>query len=106
MYEQRRHIDSVDTPHHSAEGEHVEEINYDPYAERRMITFKVNQWIYLVFGVIEFLLALRFVFRLLDANPNAPFGALVYGVTAPFLLPLSGCLQSRSLMAASWRFIL
>lgn len=87
MKEEHTHID---TPQHPAEGEYVEEANYDPYAERRLITSKVIQWIYLVFGVIEFLLALRFVFRLLGANPNAPFGAFIYGITAPFLAPFVG----------------
>ncbi len=92
MHERRdeRHEHVETTPRHSTEGEYVEEVNYDPYAERRLIIHKVTQWIYLMFGMIEVLLALRFVLRLFGANPAAPFGAFVYGVTAPFLAPFVG----------------
>jgi uncharacterized protein YggT (Ycf19 family) len=38
-------------------------------------------------ALVEGLLALRFVFALLGANPNNGFAALVYGVTRPFVAP-------------------
>ncbi len=47
------------------------------------------QIIWYVLGIIELLLAFRFVLKLLGANPEAGFSAFVYGVTyilaSPFL---------------------
>lgn len=51
---------------------------------------RVQQIIYLVFSIIEALLAIRFILMLLGANPQAGFAALIYGLTAPFLLPFAG----------------
>ena len=70
--------------------EHVEAVATDPYAPRRAAAYKVRQAIYLIFGILEGLIALRFVLRLLGANPDAGFAAFVYGVTAPFLAPFVG----------------
>ena len=90
MYKRHKYTES---PQHDTEGEWVEEVNYDPYAERRLVVYKVTQWIYLMFGVIELLLALRFTLRLFGANPAAPFGAFIYGITAPFLAPFVGLFE-------------
>ena len=62
----------------------------DPYAARRMKTFKLTQAIYLLFAILEGLLAIRFVLRVLGANPAAGFAQLVYGITAPFMAPFVG----------------
>jgi uncharacterized protein YggT (Ycf19 family) len=63
---------------------------YDPYAERRGTTAKLVQLVWLVFGIVEALIAIRFVLRLLGANPNADFARLVDGVTAPLVAPFVG----------------
>lgn len=44
----------------------------------------------LVMGLIEIFLGLRFIFRLLGANPAAPFVAWLYQTTAPLLNPFRG----------------
>jgi uncharacterized protein YggT (Ycf19 family) len=41
--------------------------------------------IYLVFGVIEALIAIRLILKLLAANPYAGFTSLIYSVTQPFV---------------------
>ena len=46
--------------------------------------------IYLVFGIIEVLIALRVVLKLLAANPFAGFTSLVYNVSEPFLVLFQG----------------
>lgn len=38
-------------------------------------------------GVLEGLMALRFILALLGANPSNAFAALIYGLTGPFVLP-------------------
>jgi len=41
------------------------------------------------FGVVEVLIGLRFVLRLLGANPTAGFVQMVYGVSGFFMAPFS-----------------
>ena len=53
---------------------------YDPYAARRRNVAKMVQIVWLLFGLVETVLAIRFVLRLLAANPDAPFAAFMYTV--------------------------
>lgn len=62
----------------------------DPYAPRRARAFRIEQAIYLVFGILEGLLAIRFVLHLLGANPQSGFASFIYGITAPFMAPFAG----------------
>jgi len=50
----------------------------------------VVQLVYLVFGLIEGLIAIRFVLKALGANPSAGFAQLIYGITAPLVAPFYG----------------
>ena len=70
--------------------EQVESVTVDPYAARRATVYKLQQAIYLLFGLLEGLIAIRFVLRLLGANPAAAFAAFIYGITAPFVAPFVG----------------
>ena len=70
--------------------EQVDSTIADPYATRRENAFKWQQGIYLLFGFIEVLLAIRFVLRLFGANAQAGFAQLIYGVTAPLVAPFQG----------------
>lgn len=70
--------------------EDVEAVVTDPYARRRGSVGKVRQGIYLLFGIIEGLIAIRFVLRALGAEPANAFAALIYGITAPFIAPFVG----------------
>ena len=63
---------------------------YDPYADRRRASSKLVQAIYLVFGIVEALIAIRFVLKLLAANPAAGFATFIYGLTAPLVAPFVG----------------
>lgn len=63
---------------------------YDPYSQRRLTLYRWTQAIYLVFGVLEALLFIRFLLRLLGANPAAPFTDFIYSVTFPFVAPFIG----------------
>ncbi len=62
----------------------------DPYAGRREGTFRVQNGIYLIFGILEGLLAIRFVLTLLGANPAAGFAQFIHSITKPFLAPFAG----------------
>jgi YggT family protein len=62
----------------------------DPYAARRDLPVKVQNTIYLLFGILEGLLGIRFVLELLGANPAAGFAQFIYTITNPFLAPFAG----------------
>ena len=63
---------------------------YDPYAGRRQAAYRLMQAVYLVFGIIEALIAIRIVLRALGANSQAGFAQFVYGVSAPLVAPFAG----------------
>jgi hypothetical protein len=56
--------------------------------------------VYFILGFIEVLLALRFFLKLMAANPQNAFAALIYGITSLLLLPFSG-LFARTAAAAT-----
>ena len=70
--------------------EHAEAAAYDPYASRRGAVVKLIDAIYLLFGILEILLLVRFLLKAFAANAQAEFAAFVYNITAPFLVPFAG----------------
>ena len=58
--------------------------------ERRILTFKATQFVWLLFGILEALIALRIGLKLIGANPASPIAAFIYGVTSLFLFPFTG----------------
>ncbi len=49
--------------------------------------YRGTQIAWYILGLIEILLAFRFVLKLLGANPDAGFSAFIYGVTYVFAAP-------------------
>lgn len=49
-------------------------------------------------GIVEFLLVLRFVFELLNANPTSVFVAWLYGVTNNLVIPFSNAFPNVAFM--------
>ena len=72
------------------EAEEQYSVTTDPYEERRDSAWRAGQLVYLVFAVVEALIAIRFVMLLLGANPDAGFTSFVYGVTGPLVAPFEG----------------
>jgi hypothetical protein len=68
----------------------VESVAYDPYANRRLGAYRVIQLVYMIFGLIEGLIAIRFVLKALGANASAGFAQFIYGITAPLVAPFYG----------------
>ena len=64
----------------------------EPEREQRIFTFKATQLVWLLFGVLEALIALRIGLKLFGANPASPVAALLYGFTDLFLWPFTGLL--------------
>jgi hypothetical protein len=66
----------------------------EPEREQRIFTFITRQWIWLIFGVLETLIALRIGLKLIGANPGSPIVTLIYGFTGLFLFPFAGLIGS------------
>ncbi|MDO8568290.1 MAG: YggT family protein [Dehalococcoidales bacterium] len=68
----------------------VQTTQKEPERERRIFTFKATQVVWLLFGILEALLALRFGLKLIGANPASPIAVFIYGFTSLFLFPFAG----------------
>jgi YggT family protein len=68
----------------------VESVAYDPYANKRIAGARVIQLVYLIFGLIEALIVIRFVLKALGANASAGFAQFIYGITNPLVAPFYG----------------
>jgi hypothetical protein len=66
----------------------------EPEREQRIFSFKATQLVWLMFGILEALIALRIGLKLIGANPESPIVALIYGFTFLFLFPFEGLVAS------------
>lgn len=66
----------------------------EPEREQRIFSFKATQMIWLLFGILEALIALRIGLMLVGANPESPIVALIYGLTGIFLFPFTNLIAS------------
>jgi len=82
--------------HPNGEIEHREKIVENIGSAQRQNVQRVEQFIWLVFGVLEVMLGLRFFLLLIAANPANPFTRLVYTFTDLFMLPFSGMVRTPS----------
>lgn len=57
---------------------------------------RARQVVYLIFGIIEVLIAIRVVLKLLAANPDAGFTSFIYGITEPLVAPFLGVFPEPS----------
>jgi hypothetical protein len=63
---------------------------YDPYAGRRANSNRLVRAIYLIFGLLEALLLVRFLLRALAANADTGFAQAVYAITGVLVAPFTG----------------
>jgi hypothetical protein len=67
----------------------------EPEREQRIFTInKATQLIWLLFGTLEVLIALRIGLTLIGANPESPIFALIYRFTYLVLFPFTGLIGS------------
>jgi hypothetical protein len=62
----------------------------EPERERRIFSSKATQLVWLFFGILEALIALRIGLKLIGANAASPISGFIYGVTGLFLAPFAG----------------
>ena len=70
--------------------EHREAAVADVGTERWLVLAKATQFVYLLAGIIEGFIAIRFLLKLIGANPANEFASLIYGVAGFFLAPFFG----------------
>jgi YGGT family protein len=76
-------------------GPSYDEIEARRVAERRRWRIgRAGQIIYILFGVLEALLIIRFALKALGANPDAAFTSFIYGLTQVFVIPFEGVFPS------------
>jgi hypothetical protein len=66
----------------------------EPEREQRIFSFKLTQLVWLLFGMLEALIALRIGLKLIGANPESPIVALIYTLSFLFLFPFEGLVAS------------
>lgn len=67
----------------------VNTTHQDTGKKARNTTFKLTQVIWLLLGLLESVLALRFLFKLIGVNPANAFASLLYGFTDLFVAPFA-----------------
>jgi YGGT family len=67
-----------------------------PATRRAAGVERAKQVIYFIFGIVEVLLAIRFVLLLLGASEASGFVRLIYGLSQPFVLPFQGIFGTPS----------
>ena len=65
--------------------------------EQRVFTFKATQLIWLLLGLLEAAIALRFVFKLIAVNADNLFASLLYFVTGIFVAPFASLTSAPAL---------
>ncbi|HCC05514.1 TPA: YggT family protein [Patescibacteria group bacterium] len=63
--------------------------------------YRGTQVVWYILGIIEVLLAFRFVLKLLGANPGAGFSSFIYNVTYPFAMPFLSVFQNSRIVSGS-----
>jgi uncharacterized integral membrane protein len=76
--------------HEHGDYQHQTQVVEDNNAGRRLVVGRVAALIWLAFGVLISLIALRVLLKLIAANPANPFANLVYDFTDLFLWPFWG----------------
>jgi YggT family protein len=67
----------------------TEQVTRDIAAERRMGFSQATRIIWTIRSVLEILLGLRFILKLIAANPNSGFAVFIYGITGLFVAPFT-----------------
>ena len=75
------------TVHESGDHIHEEHVVQNVNLEYREALYKVSQFIWLLFGVLEALIGFRVLLLLIGANPGNWFTAFVYQLSEVFLWP-------------------
>ncbi len=74
-----------------------EQVFEDTYAARANSLDRIARIIQFVFGLLLVLLALRFLFRVINAGTGNGLVNFIYNITAPFVAPFNGIFNDQAL---------
>jgi uncharacterized protein YggT (Ycf19 family) len=63
--------------------------------------YRLSRLIWYIFYIIETILLFRFLFKLLSANPSAPFTQFIYSISYPFAQPFLYVFRSMQVAGAT-----
>jgi uncharacterized membrane protein len=66
-----------------------EQVTRDVAAEGRLRFMQIDRIMYTLLGILEIVLGLRFVLKLIAANPASGFTVFIYGITGVFMAPFN-----------------
>ena len=72
----------------------TQQVTRDVAAESRLRMTQITRIMWTVAGVLEILLGLRFMLKLIAANPGSGFAGFIYGITGVFTAPFNTMLVS------------
>ncbi len=84
--------DEYEEVHVVDHGDHVHEqrVIYNAGAAAMSFAYRLASVVWLAFGLLIGLIALRVFLKLIAANPASPFAGIVYALTDLFLWPFAG----------------
>jgi hypothetical protein len=85
---------------HDTNGQQVE--SHTEYVEdknlmRANLRYWITRVVYFVLGVLEVIMGLRFIFRLLGANPDSDFVMVLYNLSLVFVTPFNGIFNDQAI---------
>ncbi len=80
----------------------TEQVVRDVAAERRLTFLQIDRILYTLLGILEIMLGLRFVLKLIAANPDSGFSVFVYGVTGLFMAPFNALIGTPTYKGAAF----
>ncbi len=67
--------------------------------------YRASQVVWYILGLIEILLAFRFVLRMFCANAAAMFTSLIYAITAPMVYPFANVFRITRVEGATFEWM-
>lgn len=80
----------------------TEQVTHDVAAEGRLRFLQIDRILYTLLGILEILLGLRFVLKLIAANPDSGFTVFIYGITGLFMSPFDAIIRTPTFGGSSF----
>ena len=81
--------------------ESAQQVFEDPNQTRANLRYWITTVVYFLLGVLEVILALRFIFRLLGANESSGFVTFLYSLSFVFVAPFKGIFNEPTIYNGS-----
>lgn len=69
------------------------------------VIFRGTQIVWYILGIIETLLAFRFILKLLAANPSSGFVSFIYGITQPLVQPFISVFKTNVIEGSVFEWV-